>query len=101
MALSRTLALGDGVMSKDSKPAMIADEVPWFDGLTDYDHTHFAVYARLLDAEADGASHGDIARIVLAIDPVTEPDRAKRCLASHLKRARWMSEHGYRHLLRA
>jgi len=87
-------------MSKGGKAASIADEVPWSDGLTEYDHAHFATYARLLDAEADGAAHNDIARIVLAIDPVTEPDRAKRCLVSHLKRARWMSEHGYQRLLR-
>ena len=86
-------------MSKDGK-ASIADEVPWSDGLTDYDHAHFSTYARLLDAEADGAAHDEIARIVLALDPVAEPDRARRCLISHLKRARWMSEQGYRHLLR-
>ena len=87
-------------MTKDGKAVIIADEVPWSDGLTDYDHTHLSIYARLLDAEADGAAQNEIARIVLAIDPATEPDRARRCLASHLTRARWMSEHGYRHLLR-
>jgi len=88
-------------MTKDGKAAIIADEVPWSDVLTDYDHAHFSIYARLLDAEADGAAQNEIARIVLAIDPATEPDRARRCLASHLTRARWMTEHGYRHLLRS
>jgi len=78
----------------------IADEAPWSDGLTDYDHQHFVVYARLLDAVADGAADDEIVRIVLAIDPSAEPERAKRCLASHMKRARWMSEQGYEHLLR-
>ena len=87
-------------MSKDGKTATIADEVPWSDGLTDYDHAHLAIYARLLDAHADGAAEDEIARIVLEIDPAREPDRAQRCLASHMKRARWMSEQGYRHLLR-
>ncbi|MBV8977333.1 MAG: DUF2285 domain-containing protein [Alphaproteobacteria bacterium] len=87
-------------MTKDGKAAIIADEVPWSDDLTDYDHAHFSIYARLLDAEADGAAENEIARIVLAIDPAAEPDRARRCLASHLTRARWMSEHGYFHLLR-
>jgi len=87
-------------MTKDGKAAIIADEVPWSDGLTDYDHAHFSIYARLLDAEADGAAQNDIARIVLAIDPDAEPDRARRCLASHLTRARWMTKHGYLHLLR-
>ena len=78
----------------------LADEAPWSDGLTEYDHDHFVIYARLLDAAADGAADDEIVRIVLNIDPGTEPDRAKRCLASHMKRARWMSEHGYEHLLR-
>ncbi len=87
-------------MSKDGNTATIADEVPWSDGLTDYDHAHLAIYTRLLDALADGAAEDEIARIVLEIDPVREPDRAQRCLASHMKRARWMSEQGYRHLLR-
>ena len=87
-------------MSKDGKASTIADEVPWSDGLTDYDHAHFSIYTRLLDAHADGAAEDEIARVVLGIDPASEPDRAQRCLASHMKRARWMSEQGYRHLLR-
>ena len=39
-------------------------------------------------------------RIVLRIDPDTEADRARRAFESHLSRARWMTEQGYRHLLR-
>jgi hypothetical protein len=38
-------------------------------------------------------------RIVLGIDPVKEPVRARRALDSHLRRARWMTEHGYCDLL--
>ncbi|MEJ0024924.1 MAG: DUF2285 domain-containing protein [Rhizomicrobium sp.] len=87
-------------MAKDGRAPAIADEAPWSDSLTDYDQTHFITYARLLDAAAGGADDGEIARIVLAIDPVSEPERAKRCLTSHLRRARWMSEHGYQRLLR-
>jgi hypothetical protein len=86
-------------MSKDGKAATIADEVPWSDSVTDYDRAHFPIYVRLLDAEAEGAPPSEIARVVLAIDPAAEPDRAKRCLASHLKRARWMTAHGFRQLL--
>lgn len=76
------------------------DEGPWSDQLTDYDRAHFALYARLLDADATGAGDDEIARIVFALDPLTEPDRAGRILASHRSRARWMSEHGYRHFLK-
>jgi len=76
------------------------DDVPRSDQLTDYDRTHFALYARLLDADAAGASDDEIVRIVFALDPVAEPDRTRRVLAAHRERARWMSEHGYRHLLK-
>jgi type VI secretion system activator RovC-like protein len=77
----------------------IADEVPWAEMITDYDRAHFVTYLRLLDAKADSASDEDMARIVLGIDPEKEPDRAARALASHLRRARWMTEKGYRHLM--
>ena len=84
--------------SSDPSPP-IADEVPWSEKVTPYDEAHFAAYLRLLDATAAGASDADMCRLVLGIDATKEPERAKRVLASHLRRARWMTEHGYRHLL--
>ncbi|MDE2166763.1 MAG: DUF2285 domain-containing protein [Alphaproteobacteria bacterium] len=78
---------------------VIANEVPWAETITAYDEAHFVVYLRLLDAVADGASDEEMARIVLKIDPAKEPERARRALDSHLKRARWMVDKGYRHLL--
>jgi len=77
----------------------IANEVPWSDHVTAYDREHFTVYLRLLDAAADGASAEEMSRIVLGIDPANEPARAKQALDSHLRRARWMTEHGYRNLM--
>ena len=77
----------------------IRDDVPWSEDLTDYDRHHFVIYVRLLDAVEDGASEEEICRIVLGIDSAKEPKRAKRAFESHLRRARWMTEHGYRHLL--
>lgn len=79
--------------------AAIVEEVPWSDGITSYDEVHFAMYLRILDATAEGASQEDMARTILGIDPLTDPDRARRALASHLRRARWMTEHGYRRLI--
>ncbi len=67
--------------------------------LTGYDERHAITYLRLLDADADGADWREVAKIVLHIDPVREPDRARRAWESHLARARWMTEKGYRHLL--
>lgn len=40
------------------------------------------------------------ARIVLDLDARKDPERAKVTWTSHLARAKWMTEHGYRHLLR-
>jgi hypothetical protein len=37
---------------------------------------------------------------VLHIDPSREPERARRSWVSHLARAKWLTEHGYRDLLR-
>ena len=55
-------------------------------------------YMRVLDADLQGADWRDVSRIVLCIHPDIEADRAR--LAFELSRARWMTEQGYRHLLR-
>ncbi|MGQ9370695.1 DNA -binding domain-containing protein [Azospirillum sp. ST 5-10] len=81
--------------------APVFDEAPSAATLTDYDRLHLVTYLRLLDAAADGADPDEVARLVLRIDPDAEPERARRAHASHLARARWMSENGYRHLLRS
>lgn len=77
----------------------IADEVPWADHVTPYDEAHFVVYLRLLDASKEGASEEEMSCVVLGIDSANEPERARKALKSHLKRARWMTEMGYRDLL--
>ncbi len=60
---------------------------------------HLVTYLRLLDADADGADWTEVARIVLHIDPSHEPTRARRAWDTHLARAKWMTGHGYHHLL--
>lgn len=77
----------------------ISDIVPLAPELTEYDRLHLVTYLRLLDAEKSGADWADVAKIVLHQDPVHEPERARRVWKSHLARARWMTENGYRHLL--
>jgi hypothetical protein len=54
----------------------------------------------VLDAHNEGADWREVSRIVLHIDPEREPERARRAFESHLARAKWMTEQGYRHLLR-
>ena len=78
----------------------VADVAPNEPVLTTYDEQHLVTYWRLLDAEAAGADWKEVARIVLHIDPDREPARARNAFDSHLARARWMADHGYRDLLR-
>jgi hypothetical protein len=78
----------------------VADIAPAAETLTTYDQEHLVTYLRLLDADAESADWAEVARLVLHIDPTKEPDRARRAWESHLVRAKWMSQHGYQHLLR-
>ena len=78
----------------------VADVAPTDPVLTVYDEEHIITYLRMLDADTEGADWAEVAKLVLHIDPQQEPDRARRAFETHLTRAKWMTEHGYRHLLR-
>lgn len=78
----------------------VADAAPKGPTLTSYDQEHLVTYLRLLDADAEGADWREVSQLVLHIDPNREPDRARHAFESHLARAKWMTESGYRHLLR-
>ena len=86
-------------MQKPPLDPDVADTAP-SDSVLNYDEEHVITYLRLLDADAVGADWRDVARIVLHIDPQDQSDRARRAFDSHLSRAKWMTEHGYRLLLR-
>ncbi|MGY4403658.1 DNA -binding domain-containing protein [Bradyrhizobium sp. USDA 3315] len=77
------------------------DAAPSDPTLTPYDREYVVTYMRLLDADADGADWREVAEVVLHIDSKREPERARRTYESHLSRAKWMSRHGYRQLLRS
>jgi hypothetical protein len=76
------------------------DEPPQSAVLTSYDRAHMKLYLRLLDAETDGADWREAVEVLFGIDPGKEPERASRVHRSHLARARWMTEQGYRQLAR-
>ncbi|WP_082077422.1 DUF2285 domain-containing protein [Bradyrhizobium sp. LTSPM299] len=78
----------------------VADLAPHAPALTAYDEEHLVTYLRVLDAVAEGADWKDVAQMVLHIDPDREPTRARKAFDSHLERAKWMTKHGYRQLLR-
>lgn len=79
--------------------SLFDDRAPEVSQLTGYDESHFADYLRLLDADDEGADWREVATLILGVDTAAEPHRARAMYASHLARARWMTEVGYAHLL--
>jgi hypothetical protein len=75
----------------------VADEAPCSDTITDYDLAHLVTYLRLLDAMRDGAGWDEACRAILRRDP--DQPATRRCWDTHLKRAEWMTQSGYRRLL--
>jgi hypothetical protein len=78
----------------------VADTAPTDAILTGYDEQHVVTYVRLLDAAREEADWREVARLVLHIDPAREAARARRAWETHLARARWMTESGFKYLLR-
>ncbi len=76
------------------------DRPPASTKLTSYDERHLVTYLRLLDAAEEGADWREAVRIIFGLDPEREAERARVVHDSHLARARWMTETGYRYLLR-
>lgn len=79
--------------------APIRDRAPDGEGVTDYDREHAATYLRLLDAESAGADWEEACQIVLGFDASADPERAKAAYQSHLSRAQWLRDGGFKTLL--
>lgn len=77
------------------------DQPPTDARLTDYDRAHLAIYLRLLDAESEGAEWEEVAKIIFGIDSTTDPARAELVYQNHLSRAHWMTQNGFRDLIRS
>ena len=75
------------------------DQPPDSPRLTGYDERHLGTYLRLLHADKEGADWREVVRIVFGLDPNRDPTRARKVHESHLARACWMMNAGYRHLL--
>ena len=78
---------------------MVTDVAPWSEELTAYDKAHLKVYIRLLDAKARGAQPDEVCKVLFGINSAKEPDRARKTYETHLRRAVWFTEVGYRKLL--
>lgn len=81
-----------------NKP-IFKDSPPLTERVNAYDEAHLATYLRLLDAAEEGADWREVTKIVFGLDVGADPQRAKQMHDSHLARARWMTEKGYRQLL--
>ena len=77
------------------------DAPPISQTLTAYDREHMVLYLRLLDSSRDGADWREAVQILFGLDTAREPQRCRQVHDTHLARAQWMTEHGYRHLLRS
>jgi len=84
----------------DESTPHFLDEPPQGQQLTSYDREHMVLYLRLLDAHRDGADWREAARILFGLDAAIDPVRSRKVHDAHLARAQWMTEHGYRELLR-
>ena len=68
--------------------------------LTPYDREHMVLYMRLLDSARDGADWREVVQALFDLDPDQDPDHCRSIHDAHLARARWMTEQGYRELVR-
>jgi Uncharacterized conserved protein (DUF2285) len=64
-----------------------------------YDRECATVYLRLLDAEAAGAPWREAAEVVLGLGADVDDDWVCRIHQSHLARAHWLVDGGYKDLL--
>jgi len=65
--------------------------------ITPYDRAQFKLYLLLLKAEQQGLDWRLVVGDIMGFD--REDASARRCWLSHLQRAKWMSEIGYRQLI--
>lgn len=76
----------------------LQQEPPRSASLTAYDRAQAATYIRLLDAAEAGASWREAVRQVFKLDPDSNPACRERMHRTHLERALWMRDHGYKEL---
>ena len=84
---------------RHSTPTFL-EEPPQGPTLTPYDREHMTLYLRLLDAERDHADWREAVQILFGLDPDLDPQRCRLVHDAHLARARWMSDRGYREIVR-
>jgi hypothetical protein len=79
-------------------PIGLQPVAPTGNAITDYDRAHFQQYVRLLDGYSAGLDDDELCKSILDMDPRPDRNAARRILRSHLERARWISQAGYRQI---
>lgn len=85
---------GDAVTKAD-----FLDQPPAGAAVTAYDQAHLKLYARLLDADAEGADWREVVEVLFGLDAEADAVRALHVYKSHLDRAKWMTKSGFCELL--
>ena len=75
------------------------DQPPTGAAVTAYDQAHLKLYARLLDADAEGADWREVVEVLFGLDAKADAVRALHVYKSHLDRAKWMTTSGFCELL--
>lgn len=72
---------------------------PISETVTDYDQACLRLYLILLDAESSGADWVETHRRAFGLLPEADLEYRLEQYQAHLKRARWMTESGYKQLI--
>ena len=90
--------IDEGPAGPQAVPYPPPDDVP---GLTDRDRAYATIYVELLDATAAGADWQTVSRHVLKLDPNVDVETAKVIFDQFHARAIWMTQVGYKLLLKS
>jgi len=71
---------------------------PCSDHVTAYDMANIHIYNWLLNAENEGMSESEMARMVFGLDAMRRPERSAIVVRTHLSRAHWMQDNEFPYL---
>lgn len=80
-------------------PANFKQVPPISETVTDYDQACLKLYLILLDAESSGANWIETHKRAFGLLPKADLGCRLEQYQAHLKRARWMTEFGYKQLI--
>ncbi|HEY0300707.1 MAG TPA: hypothetical protein VGC36_05215 [Rhizomicrobium sp.] len=88
----------DAVERASANVVRLWNVCPWADALTAYDMQHLTTYNWLLNAESEGVSEREMARIIFRIEVDKRPSWALTVVRTHLDRAHWVQDNEFPYL---